>query len=162
MSELRMKKFFQDKDVFGRFKAKTKNSESDCIEWTGCINNKGYGEVRIGNKKFFAHRAAWIFHFGEIPDNPSYHGLCVCHKCDNRKCVNPEHLFLGTNNDNIQDMRAKGRRVYSSKIKVSEFDDIKNLHASGISYDKIAEKYNVSYTCIRNINLGRFKSEHLK
>lgn len=156
-----MKKFFEDKDVFKRFLNKLQKSQGGCWNWTGSINNKGYGEVRIGNKKFFSHRASWIFHFGEPPVHSSYHGMCVLHKCDNRKCVNPEHLFLGTNLDNVIDMFSKGRKIYKSKIDKNEFSSIRKQKLSGMTFKQIAKNYGVSVTVIRNIVLREFKSEYL-
>jgi hypothetical protein len=75
-----------------------------CWVWGGCCFPKGYGRFLKGGKCVQAHRAAYEIAIGEIPD-----GLCVCHSCDNRTCVNPAHLWLGTYNDNNQDRVKKGR-----------------------------------------------------
>lgn len=77
---------------------------SDCQEWTGCKNNRGYGKQSYHGKLMLAHRVAWIKKYGEIPV-----GLIICHKCDNPACVNTDHLFLGTHQDNMRDCRDKGR-----------------------------------------------------
>lgn len=78
-----------------------------CWEWSGCRTNGGYG--RFGRSRrlgwILAHRMSWILAHGEIPPD-----MCVCHKCDNRICVKPDHLFLGTKQDNIKDCITKGRR----------------------------------------------------
>lgn len=92
-----------------RFWAKVKISSEpdDCWEWTGGINPNGYG--RIGSHKYgeqySTHRLAYKLTHGEITD-----GLFVLHSCDNRKCCNPAHLFLGTHKDNVADMINKGRQ----------------------------------------------------
>lgn len=76
----------------------------DCWVWTGARNPKGYGNFS-SNKRFFkAHRHAWSLFNGEIPKN-----IFVCHRCDNPSCVRPEHLFLGSNQDNLHDASLKGR-----------------------------------------------------
>lgn len=79
----------------------------ECWQWTGWKNRGGYGCVRLNQfnrKAMLAHRLSWVLHYGEIP--PGKH---VLHRCDNRECTRPDHLFLGTNVDNIADRVAKGR-----------------------------------------------------
>lgn len=87
-----------------RFWAKVNITEG-CWEWTGATTKGGYGHTRDENQRQIdAHRLAWILTYGPIPD-----GLLICHHCDNRKCVRPDHLFLATQKDNIQDALNKGR-----------------------------------------------------
>lgn len=81
-------------------------SES-CWEWQRyCCSSTGYGRIAgpDGYRKIGTHRASWMLHYGDIPE-----GMFVLHRCDNRKCVRPDHLFLGTHQDNVRDMREKGR-----------------------------------------------------
>jgi hypothetical protein len=80
-------------------------TKTGCLEYTGFITLSGYGRLRNNGKKCLAHRLAYENTFGKIPS-----GLLVCHKCDNPKCVNLKHLFLGTNKDNFHDSVKKGRR----------------------------------------------------
>jgi hypothetical protein len=76
----------------------------ECWLWTGARTTNGYGRITVGGKGHQAHRVAWMLASGAIPD-----GLYVCHRCDVKLCVRPAHLFLGTQHDNMQDAKAKGR-----------------------------------------------------
>lgn len=94
---------------------KTIKTDSGCIEWTGSYyhkNRKGgsYPLMYFKGKKYLGNRLVWILNNGEIEK-----GMFVCHRCDNRKCINIKHLFLGTPQDNMSDMKAK-KRSYSDRM----------------------------------------------
>lgn len=80
------------------------NEETGCWEWQGRVDAQKYGRARWAGKGIKAHRFAYLAFKGPIPE-----GLHACHSCDNRKCANPEHLWLGTNLDNMRDADVKGR-----------------------------------------------------
>lgn len=94
-----------------RFYGKIKKTKT-CWYWTACVSSFGYGQISVNGKSVGAHRISWEIHNGSILD-----GLHVLHKCDNPPCVNPDHLFLGTNKDNVEDRYVKGRCFSSHKFK---------------------------------------------
>lgn len=118
---------------------------SSCINWNKSFTNKGYGKRKYKKKTWRAHRAAWDEVFGEIPK-----GMCVLHKCDNRACVNIEHLFLGTVKDNNLDMIQKGRNNLYGAKKLS-WEDVDFIRNSNSSRVQLASKFNVTVGTITNI-----------
>lgn len=86
-----------------RFLSKVEKGEI-CWEWIGANDGRGYGQLYVGGKLIRAHRLSFMLYVGKIPK-----GLHILHKCDNPSCVNPDHLFIGTHRDNMQDMSRKGR-----------------------------------------------------
>lgn len=101
----RPRKKRKDINTKDKFFAKLKlNSLNGCLEYTGTLDRKGYGEFSYEGKIRFAHRLAYYFENGDFDQT-----MLVCHSCDNPKCCNPVHLFLGTHEDNMRDMVAKGR-----------------------------------------------------
>ncbi len=102
-----------------RFWSKVDVQSGDCWNWTGALSSSnGYAAFWDGERQVVAHRFSWELRNGPIPD-----GLCVLHRCDNRRCVNPNHLFLGTKSDNTRDMLSKGRgwmQVHPGPLFTSE------------------------------------------
>lgn len=97
------------------FLEKLKKDDTGCWNWTAGLNKEGYGRASyMGKHDQRAHRIAWMIFRGEIPE-----GLYVCHKCDNKKCVKPSHLFLGTHDDNMKDGVSKKRFLSGEKRKLA-------------------------------------------
>lgn len=123
-----------------------------CWEWKGCFDKNGYGLLPSGyHKQDKAHRVSWKLYKGEIPI-----GLQVCHHCDNPKCSNPDHLFVGTSKDNARDMAEKFRGTCGSKnwnCKLCE-DDVKTIIQRlqmGVTMTRIAKDFKVSVARISDI-----------
>lgn len=126
-------------------------SLDDCWNWLSCKDPNGYGRFKSNFGTGLAHRIAWILTNGSIPD-----GLFLCHKCDNSSCVNPRHLFLGTQEDNIDDMYSKNRGAVGSRhgnSKLSELD-VEEIINSTDSQQTIAKKYGVKQQAVSKIKLG--------
>jgi hypothetical protein len=84
-------------------------NSNGCLIWQGCVYGSGYGKISYKGESMGTHRASYLIFKGEIPKIDEYHGTCVCHTCDNALCIEPNHLFLGTQKDNIQDCIFKNR-----------------------------------------------------
>lgn len=127
----------------------------DCWVWTGAITRAGYGWVRAGGTSKLAHRVAW-----ELTNGPIPFGMFVCHKCDNRICVNPNHHFIGTDSDNMHDCSKKGRTTWGekgahAKLKSQQVIEIKQLYKSGgYSYQSLADKFGIGMVTVANIITG--------
>lgn len=128
----------------------------NCWIWTGSINDSGYGMLTVRSKPDRAHRISWRLHNGDIPE-----GLILCHSCDNRRCVNPDHLFLGTDADNMRDKVNKKRHHWgestpSSKLTVSDVVNIRRIYSlGGVSQKALSERFGVSQPAIQGIISGR-------
>lgn len=123
--------------------------ENGCWNWTKSKDSHGYGRIYKGgggSREFLlVHRLSWLLFNGPISDD-----LCVLHKCDNPACVNPEHLFLGTHKDNMQDRDKKGRQL--KKLTNQQREEVKNLALiDTMTQAEIARIYGVSQQTISNI-----------
>lgn len=122
----------------------------ECWEWIGSRARGGYGSSSDeGGAISLAHRVAWRLTHGPIPE-----GLCVLHRCDNRSCVNPAHLWLGTQVDNIADMVRKGRSRSRRKLSDAEVREIRILTKTNLSDGAVGRQYGVSSHTVRRIRLS--------
>jgi hypothetical protein len=142
-----------------RFKAKTIVDSSGCIYWTGCRNPNGYGKVKICGRTMDAHVASWrIANDGQ----PVPVGLLIMHSCDNRSCVNPDHLSCGTSQQNIIDCRDKDRMsvkrgsdAYNAALSESVVEQIRQQYVPyKRGFSQIARELGVSETCVRRACKG--------
>ena len=145
----------------------------ECWPWTACLHNKGYGMMKVNNpetgfgphihKK--AHRLAWMFANGPIPE-----GLHILHKCYNPPCCNPRHLYAGTNRQNVQDRIDRGKTTgcpgeanHSAKLSEGEVREIARRYSelprspSGrhMGRQELADEFGISGTLVRRIALGK-------
>ena len=134
-----MDKFSNDKEM-----------KNKCWEWHGRLTRSGYGHVFYAGSTKTAHRISYVYFKGEIPNK-----MNVCHSCDNKKCFNPNHLWLGTTKQNIQDAHnkglvgtLKGSKNPMSKLKEHQIIEIRNLISKGFKNTEIAKIYNVIHQTI--------------
>ena len=134
------------------------DTNGGCWLWTGSIFTKtGYGNISFNSQTISTHRLSWEIYKGPIPD-----GLCICHHCDVRACVNPDHLFLGTHADNMHDKDRKGRGNYQfgegnhvSKLKATDIPVILERLGRGDTCIKISADYGVTDCAINAIRRGK-------
>lgn len=133
-----------------------------CWNWKAGLYKNGYGSFSIGGNNKYSHRVSWMIHKGLIP-----HGMCVLHRCDNRKCCNPSHLFLGTVRDNALDMVMKGResngslinqatrprgeRHGNAKLKEHQVREIRSLAEHGATQRSIAERAGITQSVVSRV-----------
>lgn len=142
-----------------RFWSKVQRGDpKDCWNWIGPKTSRGYGQFKVDGKNVLAHRYAYYLVHQYLPKNKEY----ICHHCDNPACVNPFHLFLGTQTDNMRDMISKGRgaNVAGSNNPRATITDrvvteIRDMWDKGVSTNQISELLNVSMHTIHNILSGR-------
>ena len=150
-------------ELVRRFEEKYVKADSGCWEWTASKAGKGYGQIKLPRQRrqIYAHQLSYLIHKGEIPK-----GRYICHTCDNPGCVNPDHLFLGTAKDNLQDMKAKNRHLCGSKNAIAKLTEdnvrqIKVMLSVKVPQSRIAAVYGVSQIEISRINTGQ-RWSHVK
>lgn len=146
-----------EKDAI-RFWSKVDKSagEDGCWEWAAFRDRFGYGKIRVQGRYTLSHRLSAAMAGLDVE------GLCVCHRCDNPACVNPAHLFAGTQADNVRDMlekgrgsKAKGRDNGQSKLTEENVVEIKARLKAGESQRSIAKGFSVSQMTVCDINTGK-------
>jgi hypothetical protein len=129
--------------------------DAGCWYWTGWKDKDGYGVLSVNNRNVRAHRFSWEQVNGPIPGK-----MCVCHMCDTPSCVNPDHLFLGSNEDNSADRHAKGRTVKVqgerhgvSKLTAEQVREIRRLYDRDVRHREIASKFGITPSTVSGIGL---------
>lgn len=129
-----------------------KKTINECWEWIGSKTSAGYGIIFFNGKSIYAHRAIFLL----LQKNNIAEELIVCHKCDNPSCINPKHLFIGTQKDNIEDMINKkrnryGENTYNAKLSNEDVLQIRKLNQDGIKQKDIAKIFNIDAGHISDI-----------
>ncbi len=134
-------------------------TENGCAEWISPRLRQGYGRIKIAGKNILVHRLSYELSIGPIPE-----GLCVLHRCDNPPCCNPDHLFLGTNTDNIHDSMNKGRprgpRGETNRHNKLTPKQVLKIRDDTRGLSEIGREYGISHTAVRLIK-KRINWKHL-
>lgn len=157
MAKRNSKGQFVQKPLEARFWEKVNKAGPDeCWSWNGATSGSGYGHLKMRGRQTGAHRVCWTLHFGRIPV-----GAQILHICDNKTCVNPAHLEIGTARKNAIDAvrrlgRARGSRNCNNKLSQDEVREIRRLYASGeFSQYQLADRFNVARHTIYTIVKGK-------
>jgi len=151
-----------------RFWAKVEiRGPDECWKWIAW-KSKGYGMFSFESKSVSSHRVSWFIHFGYLPSFNFYTKSLVLHHCDNKACVNPKHLFIGTQKDNVRDcvkkgrcIRASGERQHLSKLTEDQVKDIRAMRKIGLRYRSIAKMFSISINnSMKIVNIETWK--HVK
>lgn len=124
---------------------------NDCLEYTGAIATTGYGQVTFAGKKLPASRVMYMATHKVLLRKDQI----VCHSCDNRKCINPDHLWLGSQRENVRDMYSKRRDRMFLKVDRSMGDDIRRAVAAGESQADMCRKYHLSPATVSMVMSGQ-------
>lgn|SRR5215471_6097935 len=124
----------------------------ECWNWDRYTDHNGYGVVTVGGVQKKVHRVMYELLVGKIPD-----GMCVCHHCDNPKCINPSHLFLGTPADNQKDAAIKNRKTH--KLSLEEVSEIRRLRLAGVKQIPLAEMFGIGQGNVSRI-INRKRRQH--
>lgn len=154
MEDLQFKKEKDEKRFWAKIKVL---GENDCWNWIAKKDKDGYGRFYLNKKQVGAHRVSYFLFFGKINE-----GMLICHKCNNASCVNPNHLYEGTSQENVKDSvlagtcyftNARGEKCPNSKLKLKEVLEIRRLIYKGVKQSLIAKMFKVSdanITLIKN------------
>lgn len=150
-------------DRIPRFWAKVDRS-GECWEWTAAVDVGGYGMFATGSGMARAHRVSWVLENGPLTD-----GSILLHRCDNRRCVRPKHLYLGTMRENVADMDARGHRArgyrmsrrgqahQAAKITDEQVAAIRVLRAAGWQQRRVAALFGISHTHVGHIEQSKLR-----
>lgn len=146
--------FLSREEIFWSKVEKT-DDLNDCWKWKNKTHSERYGQIQFDKQMFLAHRYSWELHNGAIPN-----GLFVCHRCDVPSCVNPNHLFLGTPEDNNKDMASKnrsckGEKNSNAKLTLEQVKGILAMHKAGVAIRFIAAEYRIKPRTIEAVVRGQ-------
>lgn len=138
-------------DLKQRLLSKIKKTDNGCWEWQG-VTNKGYGRLNVDGQMVYSHRLSFLLFKGEIAEK-----MVVCHSCDNPRCINPAHLFLGEQRDNVRDACSKGRHQKGERNGLSKLtnDDVRLILGSDLGCRELAKQLGVHHSQVSRIRNGK-------